>query len=242
MIRTVIFDIDDTLYDYLGANEKALDALSAYAQEQFGWGPGRAGQLSVEMMHRLHAQMGDVSAYHNRAIRFQNILEEHGLPLSPHAVRMTDLYWKTLVDASVPSPGAAETMRALNERGIRIGIGTDMTTYIQLYKLEHLGLLQYVDFVVTSEEACAEKPSADFFACCVRKSGCRPEECLFVGDNYRKDYQGARNAGMQALWFVPPILRERALRAADPSAAAAVDSLAGILDCLEASHRETSPV
>ena len=229
MIRTVIFDIDDTLYDYLGANEKALAALSAYAQEQFGWEPGRAGELSVEMMHRLHVQMGDVSAYHNRAIRFQNILEEHGLPLSPHAVRMTDIYWKTLVDVSVISPGAAETMRALKQRGIRIGIGTDMTAYIQLYKLEQLGLLQYVDFGVTSEEACAEKPSEAFFACCVRKSGCSPDECLFIGDNYRKDYLGARAAGLRSLWYVPDILREKALRSADPAAEDAVAALEEVL-------------
>jgi phosphoglycolate phosphatase-like HAD superfamily hydrolase len=35
MIRTVIFDIDDTLYDYLGANEKALAALSALGGKHY---------------------------------------------------------------------------------------------------------------------------------------------------------------------------------------------------------------
>ena len=30
------------------------------------------------------------------------------------------------------------------------------------------------------------------------------EECLFVGDSFRKDYCGALEAGMRALWFVPP--------------------------------------
>ena len=29
------------------------------------------------------------------------------------------------------------------------------------------------------------------------------EECLFIGDSLRKDYQGALNAGMQALWYCP---------------------------------------
>ena len=78
-----------------------------------------------------------------------------------------------------------------------------MTARIQFKKLEVLGLLLYVDFLVSSEEAGAEKPEASFFARCVEKSGCRAEECLFVGDSMRKDVQGAMDAGLQAAWYRP---------------------------------------
>ncbi len=209
MIRAVIFDIDDTLYSYIDANRKAHAALSAYTEEAFGWEPGASERLSLEMMDRMHLQMGDVAAYHNRLLRFQNILEDHGLPLFPHALRMTELYWDTLIRESEISPGAADTMRLLKERGMQLGIGTDMTALYQFKKLEHLDLLRYLDWVVTSEEACAEKPSPDFFSLCVRKAGCRPEECLFIGDNYVKDYRGALASGLHALWFVPPALADK---------------------------------
>ena len=72
---------------------------------------------------------------------------------------MYSLYWDTLIEKSEISPGAAETICALKERGIRVGIGSDMTAWVQYRKLEKLGILQYFDFVVTSEESNADKPT-----------------------------------------------------------------------------------
>ncbi|MCD7887241.1 MAG: HAD-IA family hydrolase, partial [Clostridiales bacterium] len=68
---------------------------------------------------------------------------------------------------------------------------------------ERLGLLDALDFVVTSEEAGVEKPDPGLFLLCAEKAGCLPEECLFIGDNLKKDVLGAQNAGMEALWLQP---------------------------------------
>ncbi|MBQ7534594.1 MAG: HAD family hydrolase [Stomatobaculum sp.] len=203
MIKAVIFDIDGTLYDYESANAVSMKELSAYAEKHFGWEPGRFPEEARRMMKRLHGEMGDVAACHNRLIRYQNMLEEYGLPLQPHAMKLYELYWETLMKASAPSPGAEETMRELKKRGVRIGIGTDMTAWIQFIKLERLGLLGYVDFIVTSEEAGVEKPDQRLFSLCIKKAGAAPEECIFVGDSFPKDYCGAMQAGMKALWFAP---------------------------------------
>ena len=53
-------------------------------------------------------------------------------------------------------------MKELKKRKIRIGIGTDMTAYVQYRKLEAIGVTSYIDFIVTSEEAGAEKPHYHF--------------------------------------------------------------------------------
>ena len=62
-------------------------------------------------------------------------------------------------------------MQKLKERGIRIGIGTDMTAHIQYRRLEFLNLSPYIDFIVTSEEAGVEKPTPHLFELCVEKAG-----------------------------------------------------------------------
>lgn len=160
-------------------------------------------ELHQRTEHELRTYMGEVAALHNRCIRYQIMLENQGLPLYPHVLNMNGIYWDALLAAAVPSAGVTDAIRILKEKGIRIGIGTDMTARIQFKKLEVLGLLLYVDFLVSSEEAGAEKPEASFFARCVEKSGCRAEECLFVGDSMRKDVQGAMDAGLQAAWYRP---------------------------------------
>lgn len=203
MIKSVIFDIDDTLYSYVKANKPAFAALTDYAQKELKISPEEFQELHGQAITELRDYMGDVASWHDRLIRYQYILERKGLPLYPHALRMEDIYWNTLIDAAVPSEGAVETLKALKNMGLRLGIGTDMTARPQYQKLTKLGLLPYVDFVVCSEEAGREKPHPVLFARCVWKSRCEASECLFVGDILRKDVYGAMNAGLKAVWYCP---------------------------------------
>lgn len=204
MIRCVIFDIDNTLYNYTKANEAAMEALHGYVQEKLGLSPDRFDHLAAEASREITGRLsknnpGGNAAVHNRLIRFQNILETCNLPLHPHALNMYDCYWNTLLDNMECAPYWREVLQELQNRNIRTGIGTDMTAYMQYRKLEKLNLLPLIQFMVTSEEAGAEKPDRKFFELCIQKAQCAPEECLFVGDNPEKDIKGAQKAGMKTL-------------------------------------------
>ena len=204
MIKAVIFDLDNTLYNFDAANEFGIRALAAYTEPVFGWDYPRMKDLYEESREKLTERMGDVGSAHNRLLRFQNLLEEKKLPLHPHALEMAKAYWRGVLDNMALSPGAREIMEELRRMGVRIGLGTDMTAYMQYEKLIRLGLMEYMDFIVSSEEAGTDKPGNAFFMLCARKAGCLPGECLFIGDNIVRDYGGAAAAGMQARWFIPP--------------------------------------
>lgn len=203
MIKAVVFDVDNTLYSYTKAHETAFNALTAYGEKRLGLSRDSFEKLHQETEHKLKEYMGDVAALHNRCIRYQVMLESRGLPLYPHVLEMNDLYWDTLLRAAVPFSGALKAVKMLKEQGMRIGIGTDMTARIQFRKLEVLGFLPYIDFLVSSEETGAEKPDPALFARCVEKAGCGKQECLFVGDSLKKDVSGAVSAGLKAVWYHP---------------------------------------
>lgn len=229
MVKTVIFDIDNTLYNFDKAHSAGMEAVYAYIEEQFGYDKAAFSVIYKDMMRELFDEIGEIGSSHNRLLRFERILENWGQPLSPHAMKLYSLYWDTLIECSEISPGAVETLEGLKERGIRLGIGSDMTAFIQYRKLEKLGVLRFFDFVVTSEEANADKPAEAFFALCLRKAKCEPQECVFVGDNYSKDYLGARDAGMRPLWFVPPYLEKKS-RGIGDGTAERIGALPQILD------------
>ena len=212
MIKAIIFDLDNTLYNFDAANEFGIRALAAYTEPVFGWDYPRMKDLYEESREKLTERMGDVGSAHNRLLRFQNLLEEKKLPLHPHALEMAKAYWRGVLDNMAPSPGAREIMEELRRMGVRIGLGTDMTAYMQYEKLIRLGLMEYMDFIVSSEEAGTDKPGNAFFMLCARKAGCLPGECLFIGDNIVRDYGGAAAAGMQARWFIPPWKQKNHLR------------------------------
>ncbi len=203
MIKTVIFDVDNTLYSYTDAHEAAFEALSMYADKKLGLSRDVFECLHKKTEDTLREYMGNVAALHNRCIRYQIMLESQGLPLYPHVLEMNDLYWDILLKAAVPSPGVPEALKRLKRQGIHIGIGTDMTARMQFKKLAVLGLLSHIDFLVSSEEAGAEKPEKAFFARCLDKAGVPGQECLFVGDSLKKDVYGAMNAGLRAAWYCP---------------------------------------
>lgn len=199
MIKTVIFDLDGTLYDYETANTKGNAAAAAYAQEHFGLAPDGYDKAMKQMLKQTAERLGPVAATHNRLVRMGNVLENLGLPAFPHTLRMAETYWEAFLKDIVPFPGVPEVLAALKRKGLRVGIGSNMTAYVQYLKLEKLGVGQYMDFIVTSEDAGIEKPEPGFFEYCLTKTRCLPEECLFGGDNPRLDVEAARGCGMRAV-------------------------------------------
>lgn len=230
MIRACIFDVDNTLYSYDLAHAPAYRAVSDYAVAAFGVTPERFDELHGEANRALREHTGAAcAAIHNRLIRYQLMLERLAQPLF-HAPKMAELYWNTLLEHARPYPGAAECFSQLKAAGVRVGIGTNMTADYQFAKLERLGLLDAVDFLVSSEEAGAEKPEQRFFDLCARKALCPAGECLFVGDDPQNDVSGALRAGMRAAWLCP----EPDGRTADAPRIRALSELPALLSSLQA--------
>ena len=203
MLKAVLFDIDNTLYDYDAAHREAYRALTAYAVEALSLSPERFDALHGEASRTLEVHAGGpCAAIHNRLIRYQLMLERVGKPIA-HAPRMAELYWSTLINHMEAFPGAAEAFDRIKSMGLTLGIGTNMTADRQFAKLERLGLLGRVDFMVSSEEVSAEKPDGRLFARCAEKAGCPAAACAFVGDSLKGDVLGAIRAGMKAVWFRP---------------------------------------
>lgn len=204
MIKTVIFDIDGTMYDYEGGNRTSLEAVRDYCLTQFSLPDESFWRIHREAQRMVCEKTGyDCAASHNRLIRFQCILERLEKPLFPHALAMYHIYWGTLLDNMKAYDGLLDFMDSLKRRGIGIGVGSNMTAYIQYKKLERLGAAPYVDWILTSEEAGIEKPAPRFFRYCAQKSGHNARECLFIGDSLKGDVEGALACGMEA-WLYRP--------------------------------------
>ncbi len=93
---------------------------------------------------------------------------------------------------------AIPVMNALRQKGILVGIVSNAdNSYNEIFR--SLGLLDAADFTVTSVEAGCEKPEPAIFMLALEKAKAKPEEVLFVGDQYTVDVIGARNVGMKPL-------------------------------------------
>lgn len=103
-------------------------------------------------------------------------------------------------------PGAAEAVRRLAERGLRLGLisNTGRTPGTVLRRLlEHYGLARYFRALSYSDELGVRKPNAAIFDATLSALGARPGETLHVGDNPLDDVAGAKRFGLWAAHYAP---------------------------------------
>jgi putative hydrolase of the HAD superfamily len=111
--------------------------------------------------------------------------------------RMKSMEWKFVAfDDAVPM------LSLLKKKGYMLGLISNVDKNIdEVY--QSLGFLEHLDFTVTSHEAGCDKPDPKIFMVALEKAGAKPEEAIYIGDQYHLDIVGARNAGIK------PILIDR---------------------------------
>lgn len=202
MIRTVLFDLDDTLFDHAATTQRALRAVCS--------GHPTLGRLSPRYLHGRFRRISDevyplvlqgrLTLQESRAERFHRLLllheHDHRAEAEVIALHFRDHYQ----DVRGPVPGAQRLLRALHGR-VTVGIVTNNLTAEQEDKLRHCGMAEFIDFMVTSEAAGVTKPDPAIFRQALDRAGCRPEEAVMVGDSWEADIRGALAAGIGAIWF-----------------------------------------
>lgn len=201
MVKGIIFDLDNTLYEYEEINLSAIDNLGAYVCEKLGITISEFRQAFDYAREATKIGMSECASQHNRMIYCQKALEYLNVNPTLYALEMYDTYWNTMLEQMKLNDGVLELMEKLQKKGINIGICTDLTTHIQHRKIRKLGLGSYVDYIVTSEEAGVEKPNIKIFQLILNKMGLEAKDTLFVGDSFQKDIIGAFQAGMKPVWY-----------------------------------------
>lgn len=202
MLQSVIFDLDNTLYDYDKCNDIAESALVRRIASAFQISEIMARERLLNAKYTIKKRLGDdVAASHNRMLYMQNICEQQGESPLKYAMDFYECYWNTLIESMELFPYVMPVFRMLKERNIRIAILTDLTAHIQYRKICQLGITDDVACLVTSEEAGAEKPSGKMFDLILFKLQLQAQDVLMIGDSVQKDIRGASMAGMRALLF-----------------------------------------
>jgi FMN phosphatase YigB (HAD superfamily)/rhamnose utilization protein RhaD (predicted bifunctional aldolase and dehydrogenase) len=199
--KGIIFDLDNTLYDYDLCHDKAIKEVFNYIIQNnntliFSY----IEDVYKKIYKNLKNELGHTASSHNKSIYFKQLLETLNINLSLFSV-INNLYWQTFYVNLVCFDGVYDFIIWNKNNGIKIGILTDYETEYQINKLDKLGLLKYIDIIVTSEEVGIEKPSTKMFFNILEKMGLSSNEVIMIGDNYDKDIKGALNVGIKSYWF-----------------------------------------
>ncbi len=200
-IKAVLFDLDDTLFDYQTVHDKTLVKLFDRISEIINM-PIEMVKIAFELAQKeVKKQLIGTAASHNRDLYFQKLFEllnskiKHKIE-AKYIVELFRLYWDTFFKNIKKDKYAIKVLKFLKSNWIKTWIITDSQTYSQLKKMELLWISQYIDVLVTSEEAWIEKPHPSTFLLAAHKLWVLAKDCVMVWDNIERDIDWA-----QALWI-----------------------------------------
>lgn len=203
-VRAVLCDLDDTLFDHAHASRCAVAELHRAVPEFGCWSVDDFADRHRETLEVMHLEVlaGRMSISAARIERFRRLLVAASAPgpgdLAPRiagAYRGAyDIAWRAV-------PGALPLLRALKHAGIQTAIVTNNIVSEQRLKIDRCGFTAFVDELVTSEEVGVQKPGAAIFHTALERLGVSPGEAVMLGDAWATDIEGARGAGIRAVWL-----------------------------------------
>lgn len=200
--KGIIIDLDNTLYSYEVCHNSALNNVILFLQNNYGINKTycEIKDLYENISKKLKHELSNTASSHNKSIYFKQLLELLKLHYSNTQI-LNDLYWKTFFDHMVCFEGVKDFIVWNKNLGVKIGILTDYEIEYQIQKLEKLGIIDYVDVLVTSEEVGIEKPSCQMFQTILRKMKLSSDDVIMIGDDFNKDIKGAMNMNILSYWF-----------------------------------------
>jgi YjjG family noncanonical pyrimidine nucleotidase len=198
--RTILFDLDHTLFDSDASESLALDeVLRRAGVDDPATHHGTYDRINRALWAAVELQQ--VSPAHVRTARFELLVEQAGLEADPFL--LADEFVAGLARHGGLYPGVRDALDSLAGRAT-LALVTNGLSEVQRGRLERLGLDDHFAAVVISAEVGVSKPSPAIFDLAFDALG-RPSKrsALMVGDSFTSDIAGGRGYGIATCWYNP---------------------------------------
>lgn len=206
--RAILFDLFGTLVHFrriplVNAGTGAIHPrLAAAVEEEL---PGLSLAEFVEHVRHVSRDLDHARRQTHREFssheRFRRVLERLGSVDDARALRLCEAHMGGLAEATEMPEAHIELLRRLRSRH-EVGLISNFDHGPTARGiLERHGLAGLLDPVLISDECGWRKPGTDIFLLALDALGVDPRQALFVGDTPLDDVEGARRAGLDAVWI-----------------------------------------
>ncbi|UXP33624.1 YjjG family noncanonical pyrimidine nucleotidase [Reichenbachiella agarivorans] len=208
--KYIFFDLDHTLWDFDSNSSEVLREL------YFTYDLGKYGIESADLFLERFVQtnnalwakynVGEIDKFYLRNQRFRLVFEDAGAIMTLVEEMFLKEFNKQFLHHSPRKSklmdGAIEVLEALHGH-YKMFIITNGFEEVQSIKMAHSKIDHYFDRIITSEKAGFKKPFAGIFNYAMKWTGANPEESIMIGDNLEADIKGARDYGMDQIYYNP---------------------------------------
>lgn len=177
----LLTDLDNTLYDFHYAMVQACQAVVHIS------GCGDCDELLASFLFSPHG------------VENTRVIVEYltGKGLQDSLIRKACDEFEAVKKASIMLyPGVLESIIVMHRHGIQIGAVTNASSAHALDRIRHVGLNEYIDFMVTPDLAGVKKPDLRFYQQAIDDCRYSPPEICMLGDNLVNDIRPAQILGL----------------------------------------------
>ncbi|MFZ4590429.1 MAG: TIGR02253 family HAD-type hydrolase [Ignavibacteria bacterium] len=193
MIKAIIFDLDNTLVDFMTMKDRAIDA-AVHAMVDSG-----LNMTQAQAKEKINA------IYKREGIEYQQVFDEflkveYGC-IDNKIISAGIVAYRTAREAALkPYPKVFPTLIELIKMGIKLAIVSDAPSNEAWLRLSYLNFHHLFDVIVTYDESREKKPSPAPFNLALSKLNLSAKECLMIGDWADRDVVGAKAVGMKTVF------------------------------------------
>ncbi len=190
MIKGVVFDLDNTLLDFMKMKEFAVKAAIKGMIEA---GLKVNEDKSYIEINSIYEEFG----WENQKV-FDVFLEKSIGHVDNKFLAAGIVAYRRAREANLMAyPNVNKTLLALSKLGIKLGVVSDAPSREAWMRIYYLNLYHYFDVVITYDDSGERKPSPIPFQLALDGMGLRPEETIMIGDWPERDVVGAQQIGMK---------------------------------------------
>ncbi len=202
VVRAVLFDLDDTLYDHSTMTRVATAAAVAESAALRAVPLERVVTESHALLEALHPDVvaKRLSLADSRVERYRRLLAQFGGDPGD-AARLASVHVDCYRGNERLVPGARELLARLHALELPLAIVSNNTRDEQLGKLSRLHCLHFFSEVIVLADHAFAKPDPRLFEVALRKLGVSANAAVYVGNDWSIDVIGAAAAGIRPAWF-----------------------------------------
>lgn len=193
MIKAVVFDLDNTLVDFMAMKRRAIDAAIQAMQDAGLKLPADEIQVRIDEIYKL------------KGIEFQNVFDEllyNEFSKIDYKILSAGViaYRRAREAALVPYPHVYMTLVELTKMQMKLGVVSDAPAKEAWLRLTYLNFHHIFDAVITFDDSGERKPAPGPFRKVLQRLGVKPDEALMIGDWAERDVVGAKQVGMKTVF------------------------------------------
>jgi putative hydrolase of the HAD superfamily len=192
-LKSIIFDLDETLTDRRATIDLFIERLIArYFPDT---------DEDTQLMIAKRFKEADHNGYRDKQEVYQMLVERLQWVNPPTADEYLSFFRKEIPLCIQPMDQLFPLLRELKSKGLKLGIITNGTVQVQEGKISQLGICEYIDSIVISEEAGFKKPDPAIYMKALDRLKVLPSETWYVGDHPHNDIIGASQCGIKPIWY-----------------------------------------